>query len=245
MQMYMMKRLSIPISISGIVMMLVTITFKKVLLILYGVIWLLDPELLILYFGDVQFFVVLGVFLNVCGIAGLLALVLEPEFVRRIVNGIVAILQKTKFKKKAKKIKLKADLALENYHEASVYIKKNLKVVFHVQLLAMIQRMFQFCIPVFVYLGLALSGTAWLRIAGIQSVISLAADMLPVPGGMGISEFLFQNAFEPVFGEELLTGLVLSRGISYYAQLLISATGTAILFLSLRFRNCKKFIKNS
>ena len=58
-------------------------------------------------------------------------------------------------------------------------------------------------------------------------MISVAADMLPLPGGMGVSENLFLEIFEPIFGEELiLPGMVISRGISYYTQLLISAVMT-------------------
>ena len=48
--------------------------------------------------------------------------------------------------------------------------------------------------------------------------------MLPLPGGMGISEKLFLTVFVPVFGAGLLLpGMVLSRGLSYYTELLLSA----------------------
>ena len=58
-------------------------------------------------------------------------------------------------------------------------------------------------------------------------MISVAVDMLPLPGGMGISENLFLRMFLPVFGAELvLPGMVVSRGISYYTQLLLSAVMT-------------------
>ena len=53
----------------------------------------------------------------------------------------------------------------------------------------------------------------------LQAVISVAVDMLPLPGGVGVSEGLFMTMFEPVFGEKLLPGMLLSRGISYYALL--------------------------
>jgi len=53
--------------------------------------------------------------------------------------------------------------------------------------------------------------------------------MLPLPGGMGISENLFPEIFLPVFGASLiLPGMVISRGISYYTQLLISAVMTVV-----------------
>jgi len=60
-------------------------------------------------------------------------------------------------------------------------------------------------------------------------------DMLPLPGGMGISENLFLDIFQPIFGEALiLPGMVVSRGISYYTQLLLSAVMTAASTFLLR-----------
>ena len=59
-------------------------------------------------------------------------------------------------------------------------------------------------------------------------MISVAVDMLPLPGGMGISENLFLTIFEPLFGAALvLPGMMICRGISFYTQLLISAVMTA------------------
>ena len=61
----------------------------------------------------------------------------------------------------------------------------------------------------------------------LQAMISVAVDMLPLPGGMGISESLFLSIFEPIFGVELvLPGMIVCRGISYYTQLVISGVMT-------------------
>ncbi len=55
----------------------------------------------------------------------------------------------------------------------------------------------------------------------LQAVISVSVDMLPLPGGMGISETLFLKIFRPVFGSTLLLpAMVLSRGLGYYGELL-------------------------
>ena len=62
----------------------------------------------------------------------------------------------------------------------------------------------------------------------LQAVISVSVDMLPLPGGMGISETLFLTIFTPVFGTLLLPGMVLSRGLGYYGELLISALFTIV-----------------
>ena len=63
----------------------------------------------------------------------------------------------------------------------------------------------------------------------LQAVVSVSVEMLPLPGGMGIIENLFLIIFKSIFvGGLLLPGMVLSRGIAYYVQLLFSAVMTVI-----------------
>ena len=75
---------------------------------------------------------------------------------------------------------------------------------------------------------------AFFAITLLQSMISVSVDMLPLPGGMGISETLYIRMFEPVFGDLLLPSMLLSRGLSYYGQMLISAIMTCVAYFVIR-----------
>ena len=90
------------------------------------------------------------------------------------------------------------------------------------------QRFALFAVTWTVYLAFGLSGTPVWDVVLLQAVISVSVDMLPLPGGMGISEALFLNIFRPVFQPVLLPAMILSRGLGYYSQLLISAFFTVI-----------------
>ena len=85
----------------------------------------------------------------------------------------------------------------------------------------------------FVYRAFSLNGTGFWTVVFLQAVISVSVDMLPLPGGMGISETLFLTIFAPVFGSLILPGMVLSRGLGYYGELLISAVFTVITHLTI------------
>ena len=79
------------------------------------------------------------------------------------------------------------------------------------------------------YLSFDLHGDSMLIVTALQGMISVATDMLPLPGGMGVSENLFLTIFEPIFSESLvLPGMLISRGLSYYTQLIISAIMTIV-----------------
>ena len=74
------------------------------------------------------------------------------------------------------------------------------------------------------YRAFGLSGTSFFDILFLQAVIAVAVDMLPLPGGMGISETFILNIFRPVFGSLLLPGMVFKPGTGIImSELLISA----------------------
>ena len=81
----------------------------------------------------------------------------------------------------------------------------------------------------FVYKAFGLSGqSAWLIIL-LQSTISVSVDMLPLPGGMESAKSCSWLSLHQSFGTGLLLpGMILSRGLGYYTELLVSAVLTIV-----------------
>ena len=95
--------------------------------------------------------------------------------------------------------------------------------------ITMFQRFALFTATWFVYKAFGLGGAKAVAVITLQAVIAVSVDMLPLPGGMGISEKLFTMIFIPVFGKRLLLpGMILSRGLGYYTELGLSALLTIV-----------------
>jgi hypothetical protein len=124
--------------------------------------------------------------------------------------------------------------AMRTYRETAQYLKRHKKVLVIVILCTFVQRFALFAVTWMVYRSFGLIRIHMTDVVLLQAVIALAADMLPLPGGMGISEALFLKIFAPAFGALLLPAMVLSRGLGYYSELLISAvfTGAAQIYYS-------------
>ena len=134
----------------------------------------------------------------------------------------------------------KLNASMDQYHTTAVYLKDHIMVLVNVFAITLFQRFALFTATWFVYKSFGLSGTNAFVIILLQSVISVSVDMLPLPGGMGISEKLFSMIFEPVFGSALLIpGMILSRGLGYYTELLISAIFTIVANFTIG-RNLRK-----
>jgi uncharacterized membrane protein YbhN (UPF0104 family) len=83
-----------------------------------------------------------------------------------------------------------------------------------------------------VYRSFGLSEVSWLTICLLQASINIIADMLPIPGGAGVSEATFLAVFQKVFGSFTKSGLLLSRGITYYVQLIICGMMTVVAMVT-------------
>ena len=213
MQIYYMKKEKISIPVSTVILMIVTITHKY-----------LEGILPVFY---------LGLALNIFCVTFMTILVFHPLLAKAImVKGMKLLERLHLVKKKDGRLK-KLEDSMDTYRNTAAYLKNNPFVIVKVIGITFIQRMALFAVTWFVYQAFGLHGTGFWEILFLQAVISVSVDMLPLPGGMGISETLFLNIFSPVFGGLLLPGMVLSRGLGYYGELLISAAFTVVAQLTI------------
>lgn len=228
MQIYYMKKEKIPIPVSTVILMVVTITYKLVLVVIGLGILIFGRGFLHRYLEGILPVYYLGLALNVFCVAFMTILVFHPVMAEDMLLKGMNLLERMRLMKKKEARRQKLKDSMEVYRETAAYLKEHKKVLFHVIVLTFLQRIALFSVTWFVYLAFRMHGTSLLDVILLQAVISVAVDMLPLPGGMGISETLFLNIFATVFPGVLLPAMVLSRGLGYYSQLLISALFTVV-----------------
>lgn len=239
-QIYYMKKEKIPIPVSTLVLMIVTITYKMVLVVIGLGLMIFGRGFIRTHMYDIRHIFYLGTGLNVFCVASMLLLVFHPVLARSILVKGMELLEKMHLMRhKSTRIE-KLNVSMDQYHTTAVYLKDHIMVLVNVFAITLFQRFALFTATWFVYKAFGLSGTNVFVIILLQSVISVSVDMLPLPGGMGISEKLFSMIFEPVFGSALLIpGMILSRGLGYYTELLISAIFTIVANFTIG-RNLRK-----
>lgn len=239
-QIYYMKKEKISIPVSTLVLMIVTITYKMVLVVIGLGLMIFGRGFIRTHMYNIRHIFYLGTGLNVFCVASMLLLVFHPVLARSILVKGMELLEKMHLMRyKSTRIE-KLNASMDQYHTTAVYLKDHIMVLVNVFAITLFQRFALFTATWFVYKAFGLSGTNAFVIILLQSVISVSVDMLPLPGGMGISEKLFSMIFEPVFGSALLIpGMILSRGLGYYTELLISAIFTIVANFTIG-RNLRK-----
>ena len=230
MQVFYMRRDGIPGAVSTVVLAIVTITYKLVLVVVGLAVMVLRPGAIISRLDEVEALMYIGLVLNVVFIAILLTAVFHPGVIQHCLKLAFTLLHKIRPFRNPEKVMARVQSNLDCYQGTAAFFKQEPKIIVNVFFITLLQRFFLFSVVWFTYLAFGLSGENALVMILLQAMISVAVDMLPLPGGMGISETLFLAIFAPIFGPELvLPGMIVCRGISYYTQLVISGimTGAA------------------
>jgi len=232
MQLVYMKKDRIDLSEASIVLLIITIGYKMVLVLIGGFVMITRRTWLYKTMDKSVGLCYLGMVLNVICITWMCILVFSKKIAPWLIQKAEHIAVRLRILNKSEKRREKIQHTIQRYQDASKFLIQNKGVFVPVFLISLFQRLLLFYTTYLIYKGFGLSGTSCFDIVIIQAIISLSVDMLPLPGGMGVSEGLFAHLYRPVFGHALiLPAMLLSRWVSFYCVLFISAAVTLIAYI--------------
>ena len=156
-------------------------------------------------------------------------------------NLFVVILEKLHFKTKAEKIKQKLHKMIEDYNECVVTLAGKKALLFKTFILNLLQRSAQILVPVFCYYAMHGNFADGLKVFIIQTYVVMGSNFIPVPGAVGISEFLMYFGYSMLLNDEAsYTLAILSRGISFYTCIIISIVTVITGYILIRFKKNKE-----
>ena len=208
-------------------LVLVTITYKLVLVVYGAAVFLLRPEPVWTALDSVRTWCLWGFLITSIVVGFLLLVILLPDAMEHLLRLPLVFLQRRFHRLREKDLTGRLHIWMAQYRSAAGYLK-DLKCLGWVMTVTLIQRTLLFLVS---FLALRAFGVRFISpwaAALQQGMISLGTDLLPLPGGTGANETMFLSLYTPLLGETALPVLLMCRGISYYAQLLITAVFTAI-----------------
>lgn len=230
MQLYYMKRDGNSLSASSVVLMSVAVVYKLVLVLIgTGIVLFWNAPLrgyLQKYYG--LYF--LGLFLNTALVVILLLVMFSPGVIRGIFYRAEGLMVRLRLWKERKERREKIESFLTGYQGTVQFLKENKRMIGVVLAGTFLQRFTVFVLTYVVYRGLGLTGTALLPIVCVQASVYIAVDILPVPGAQGITEAMYACVFGSIFrGHYLAASMCITRGVSFYAVMVIGAAVFAVV----------------
>ena len=188
--------------------------------------------------------ILIGIFVMILLAVFFIILLKKQSLVFKLGNIVISILHKLHIKNLAERFKTKLDTAIENYNECVVTLAGKKKLLVKTYLLNLLQRASQILVTMFCYFAMHGNLTDGLRVFAIQTYIVLGSNFIPVPGAVGISEFMMFFGYMMLMNEEAACSLaILSRGISFYTCGIISIFTVILGYLMIFYKHRKEVKK--
>ena len=156
-------------------------------------------------------------------------------------NIIIKIMRRMHFKTAAGKFEARLKTIIENYNECVVTLAGKKKLLVKTFLLNLMQRASQILVTVFSYYALHGKLTHGLLVFAIQTYVVMGSNFIPVPGAVGISEFLMYLGYTMLLEEEAAYSLaILGRGISFYTCSIISIITVLFGYIIIRYKKARE-----
>ena len=193
------------------------------------------------YFDDFsipgEIAIIFGIVIMVLLVAGFLILLKNQKILMRFGKVVISILQKLHLRREAVKLENKLESLIANYNECVDLIAGKKAMLIKVYLLNLFQRAAQIMVTVCSYFALHGDIDNGLNIFAIQTYVVLGSNFIPVPGAIGISEYLMFFGYQ-LFMDEASTYnvAILSRGISFYTCIIISIITVILGYIQIKLK---------
>lgn len=120
--------------------------------------------------------------------------------------------------------------SLGEYRAAAKTLKSSRGLLGRLLLATLMQRCALFSVPYFTYLSLGGGEKSFIYIFFLQIGVSVAVDSLPIPGGIGLNEYVSFLLYESLYptSETAAAAMLLNRAIVYYIPLILTGVITVI-----------------
>ena len=159
----------------------------------------------------------------------------------KIVSRIMAFLHRHHLLHKIEEKQKKLDKLTKDYESCVVMMAGKSKALVMAFLFNLAQRVSQVLVPVMIYNAYYGPGSDSLKVFGIQSLVTVGSGCIPIPGAMGVSDYLLLDGFGDLLGSEHAIHLeMMSRGISFYTCIIICGVFILVDYLVHRNYNRRK-----
>lgn len=238
---YFMNRDGIPMA-KALVILVLNMLFYTASLVVIGVLgFALSQEIFFELDPLAKIFILVG-FAVLMGLCVLFVLLLrKASWVRGVAVAGIALGVKFHLVRHKEKWLARVDHAIEQYKECSGLIFKHKKTMVTAMFLNLLQRISLVSTTVLVYLAFGGSTANLPSVISVQCLVLVGVYSLPIPGGMGVADYLLINGLSQIAEIESPANLELvSRGISFYSCIALTIVILIAGYFIQNYRNKKR-----
>lgn len=176
--------------------------------------------------------VVLGFVIQIVCVASFLIVVYKDKVLFKILDKLIGVAKKLHLTKSASKKRKKLEKIATEYKECSSAVANRFGIIVKILIYNILQRLSQIGVTACVFLAVGGNVAAIPRVFATQGCVILGSNAVPVPGAVGVADYLFLEGFRGVVPESDIINIeLLSRGISFYGCIILCVIIVAVCYL--------------
>lgn len=185
-----------------------------------------------------QVLIAVGFLVQVGMVVFFLLLLMKHQLLKRMCTAVLRVLCKLRLLRNYEEKQKKLDAYMRRYRRYAIVISGHRKTLLFCFLFNFLQRSVQLLVPVFVYVATTGRSLAQaLRLWSLQGYVVLGSNCVPVPGAMGISDYLMLEGFGRMMDESTAVHLeLLSRSFSFYICILLCGISVLVQYVVVKQR---------
>ena len=232
---FMMMRDGIPGSTTTVVLLANIVMYTASTLVIGLVAFLVCPQAFLNFDGVSRVCIYVGIGAQSCLLLFFVLLLQNEKLLRKLAIGALKLGGKLHLVRRVDERVEKIGVSLDNYARDVQALRGRRVMLFKVFFLNVAQRFAQISVTSLVFLAMGLGGIGGaVNVFALQCYVVLGASYMPIPGAMGVTDFLMLDAFSTMsISEEAATSLeLISRSLSFYCCIALCAIVVLVRLLS-------------
>ena len=230
-----MRRDGIPGSV-GTAVLLLTLAMYALAILSIGLLCLLFWPRVFFVFGTTgRVLIVIGFLAQMVLALLFLMMILRERMLEKACRAMVHLLAKLRLLRREEAILARLERTMTSYRRCAQLLAGHRGLLWRSFLFNFLQRASMIAVTMFTYLAMGGRGKLAGSIFAMQSYVVIGSNCVPVPGAMGVADYLMLDGFENFLPADLVVSMeLLSRSLSFYICVLLC--GVFVFFMSTRKR---------
>ena len=206
------------------VSLIVNLVMYSFAIVIIGIVSiLLKPSVFLEFPVPCMILIIIGAVLLIGVALFFLLLLYKSQILLKLGNAIISLLAKIRILKKPEGLRKKLNDAIEEYRSHVAHLKGKGWMLARALTFNVLQRASLISVTLFVFLAAGNDPAMALDVWVIQCLVVVGTNMIPIPGAMGISDYMLISAFAAIgFSDVAALNLNLaSRGVSFYLSVIL------------------------
>lgn len=238
---FFMKKNGIPMSVITAVLVLNLVMYTLGILTVGLVCLIAAPQVFLSFSFLSRFLILLGTAVLIFMAVIFTMMLLHQKMLEKLSIGMVQLFHRLHLIKKPERWIGKIERKMVEYQECVTQMSGHKRALVGAYFWNLAQRVSQISVTAFVFLATGGSAKEAWNVWITQGFVAIGSNTVPIPGGMGVTDYLMLDGFRGMMANADAVRLeLLSRGLAFYVCVLISGITVGVGYIVYHLRNRRK-----